>query len=272
MTGRAAWVTICGMSDIGASIAAWRHSLDAVLAVGATFTADDWGTATECPEWTVKDVYAHIIGGERWMSAGHPVPAGGMASVADEPVVARRDHPGPAVLAELREVYALRVAQLATDPPHPDEPTQTAFGLPVTVGTLYQHRAFDIWVHEQDIRRAIGQPGNLDSPAALITRDILLLTLALVVAKRSAAPAGSLTRFTVSGPVEFERWVMVDENRRGQLLTKAPPGEPTVALRMQWETFLRLAAGRIGSDQAAATVAGDGELAERILARFAVTP
>jgi len=260
------------MTDIGASIVAWRHSLDALLALGDTFSVEEWNAPTECPEWTVKDVYAHIVGGERWMLAGHPVPPGGLASVADEPVLARRDRSGDAVLAELREVYALRVDQLTADPPRPDEPTETAFGMPVSVATLYQHRAFDTWVHEQDVRRAVACPGNLDAPAAEITRDILLLTLPLVVAKRSAAPSGSVTRMTVSGPVEFECWVLVDDNRRGHLATVAPPGEPTVSVHMQWETFLRLAAGRIGSDAAAATVTGDGELAERILARFAVTP
>jgi uncharacterized protein (TIGR03083 family) len=140
----------------------------------------------------------------------------------------------------------------------------------VTVGILWRMRAFDAWVHEQDIRRAIGVPGNLDAPGAQIAGDIFLGALARVVAKVAAAPAGSMVRFTVDGAVGLDRAVVVDANLRGQLAR--PDGEPTVHLRLGWETFSRLAAGRIAPDAAAVEVIGDPELARRILDHFAVTP
>jgi hypothetical protein len=49
---------------------------------------------------------------------------------------------------------------------------------------------------------------------------------------------------------------------------------PAVTLTMDWETFVRLACGRVRPQVVAdhVKVEGDEALAERILAHFAVTP
>ncbi len=258
-------------SDTASSIAAWRHTVAATIEVCADLTDDAWSAQTECPLWTVKDVCAHLVGGEVWMSEGHPPQPEGLAGIADRPVAARRGAGGAAVLAELREVFALRQRQLTESPPDPAEPTLTAYGWPVTVGILLTHRAFDAWVHEQDIRRALGRPGNLDAPAAPITRDILLASLARVVAKLAAAPPGAVVRLAVDGPVAFDVAVSVDDDRRGHLAPWAG-GKASTTLHTDWETYSRLATGRITPAGAPVEVVGDAEVASRILANFAVTP
>jgi uncharacterized protein (TIGR03083 family) len=262
-------------NDVAASVAAWRQSLAAIVEICAGLRAAGWDAQTECPEWTVKDVCAHLVGGELWMSEGHPAPADGLATIADRPVAARRARTGAEVHAELRDVFTLRQEQLAADPPDPRLPATTAYGIPVTVGILLTHRAFDVWVHEQDIRRAVGVPGNLDTPAARMSSEILLAGLGRVVAKLASAPRGSVVRFTVDGPVSFDRAVTVDGNGRGQLAPwagGAEAGPVTTHLRMGWETYARLAAGRIPAAAAAVEVTGDEAVAGRVLARFAVTP
>lgn len=258
-------------SDTTASIAAWQHTIAATIEVCAGLSDDDWATQTECPLWTVKDVCAHLVGGELWMSEGHPPQPEGLVGIADRPVAQRRAATGAAVLAELREVFALRQRQLAASPPDPTVPTLTAYGWPVTVGILLTHRAFDAWVHEQDVRRALNRPGNLGAPAAPIARDILLMSLGRVVAKLAAAPSGSVVRLTVEGEIAFDVAVTVDDNRRGQL---APwrDGTASTTLHTDWETYSRLAAGRVAPAAAAVEVGGDAEVASRILANFAVTP
>lgn len=261
-------------SDTAASIEAWRQTFTASIDVCADLPGTGWSAQTECPLWTVKDVCAHLVGGEVWMSQGHPAPADGRAGlvgIADRPVAERRGATGEEVLAELREVFALRQRQLAGNPPDPAEPATTAYGVPVTLGILLTHRAFDGWVHEQDLRRALGRPGNLDAPGALIARDILLASLARVVARHAAAPPGSVVRLTVGDPVPFDVAVTVDDNRRGYLAPCAGPTASTT-LRMDWETYSRLAAGRIAPAAATVEVEGDGEVAGRILDHFAVTP
>jgi uncharacterized protein (TIGR03083 family) len=258
-------------SDIDAAVAAWAQAVEAMIALGGTFTDVQWRAHTECPGWTVKDVYAHLVGGELWMAEGHPASTAELATIAERPVAARRDVAGAAVLDELSTVYAVRRHQLATAPEDPAAPTLTAYGAPVTVGVLYRHRAFDAWVHEQDVRRAVGRPGNLDTAGALIARDILLAAIPRVVAKLAAAPPGSTVRLTVTGPVTADATISVDDNRRGHL---GPPagGTPTAAITMAWETFGRLAAGRIRAGEAETASTGDVALADRILDHFAVTP
>jgi len=130
-------------------------------------------------------------------------------------------------------------------------------------------------VHEQDIRRALGVPGNLGTAGARLSAEILLASLPRVVAKLAAAPPESVVRLTVDGEVAFDRAVTLDAAGRGHLApwTGAGTGDdPTAHLRMDWETYSRLAAGRIAADKAEVTVDGDMALADRILARFAVTP
>lgn len=258
-------------TDTAATIEAWRHTFAASIDVCADLSDEEWSAQTECPLWTVKDVCAHLVGGEVWMSEGHPPPTEGLARIADRPVAERRDASGAEVLAELREVFALRQRQVAENPPDPAEPAITAYGVPVTLGILLTHRAFDGWVHEQDLRRALGRPGNLDAPAAPITRDILLASLARVVAKHAAAPPGSVVRLAVDGPLAFDVAVTVDERGRGYL---APwdGGDASTALHTDWETYTRLAAGRIEPAAAEVKVRGDAEVAARVLAHFAVTP
>src|SRR5258706_1166205 len=136
-------------TDADRSIAAWDQTATTMVDLGAGLTADAWAAPTECPGWTVKDVYAHLIGGEVWMSHGHPPPPQGLAAIADEPVAERATAAGADVLAELRDVLARRRSQLRDNPPDPALPAETAYRQPVTVGVLLRMRALDFWVHEQ---------------------------------------------------------------------------------------------------------------------------
>lgn len=134
-------------------------------------------------------------------------------------------------------------------------------------------RAFDVWVHEQDLRTALGQPGNLDSPGALVARDTLLAALPDVVAKSAGAPPNSAVVFDVHGPVEFLRTVRVDGEGRGSV-DGAPSLGPAATLAMDWETYYRLACGRVRAQavEDRIKIEGDQDLAAAILRDFAVTP
>ena len=260
------------MAAVDRSIAAWRQTLDAMIALGDELTATDWTRQTECPEWNVQDVYAHIIGGELWMSAGHPLPERGMAQWAVEPVAARHNREPQAVLDELRVVYARRLAEIAASPPDPDLTTHTAYGLPVTLGTLWSFRAFDVWVHEQDARRAVGRPGNLDAPGAHVGKGFFTAQLPRIVAKLAGAPPGSVVRVTATGPMSLDLAVQVGDDGRGSQVPVTEHDRPTAHIATDWETYARLGCGRIAPDTAVVTVDGDRELAHRVLANLTITP
>jgi uncharacterized protein (TIGR03083 family) len=252
------------------SLVAWRQALESVLALGPGLSDVQWVAPTECPDWTVKDIYAHLIGAETWMAEGHPDPPEGFEAWASAPVLARRDIPGAALLEELRQVYERRRVQLASAPVDPDQPAYLTTGRRVTLGLLLQTRAMDVWVHEQDIRRAVGRPGNLDSPGAAVAGALFVRALPRIVARSAQLTPGSAVRLTTSGEVALDVAVAVAADGRGSVVS---PDRPVTAhLTLGWESFTRLCCGRGGPADYEVTVTGDRQVAERVLAHLPVTP
>lgn len=258
------------MSSLYRSVAAWRHTLESVLSIGPLLSDPEWASPTECPKWTVKDVYAHLIGGELWMAAGHPLPEEGIDAWAAEPVLARRDAGPTAILEELRKVYEQRLIQLERDGLDPDEPTHLATGQAVTAEHLLRSRVMDAWAHEQDIRRAVNRPGNLASPAAAIAGDLFVAALPRIVAKTAKAPAGATFRLTTTGEVTIDVAVAVDRAGRGSLV--APDRRAVSHATLSWESYTRLSCGRGSRADHEVRITGDRALAERVLASLTVTP
>jgi uncharacterized protein (TIGR03083 family) len=204
------------------------------------------------------------------MAAGHPLPEEGIDAWAAGPVLARRDLPPAAVLDELRVVYEQRRLQLDRGGIDPDQPTHLAIGRPAPLELLLRARVLDVWVHEQDIRRAVGRPGNLASPGAATAGDLFVAALPRIVAKLAGAPAGSAVRLTTTGEVGVDVAVAVDRSGRGALVA---PGRPALAhLTMGWEAYTRLSCGRGSRADHDIRVTGDRALAERVLASLTITP
>jgi uncharacterized protein (TIGR03083 family) len=204
------------------------------------------------------------------MADGHPPPEPGVDGWANQPVLARREATPAAVLEELREVYERRRVELERGGIDPDRPAHLPDRTLATMDLLLQLRVLDLWVHEQDIRRAVGRPGNLASPGAAITGDRFLSALPRIVAKQAKAPPGSTVRLTTTGEVGMDVAVVVDRDGRGAL---AAPGRPVLThLTMSWEAYTRLSAGRGTRADHEIRISGDRALAERVLANLAVTP
>ena len=258
------------MSSVYRSVVAWRHAIEAVLSIGRQLSDPQWAAPTECPKWTVKDVYAHLVGGERWMAEGHPRPEQGIDAWAAAPVLARRDCSPAAILEELRDAYERQLVQLGRSGVDPEQPIHLADGRPAALELLLRHRVVDTGVHEQDIRRAVGLPGDLASPGAAITGDLFVSALPRIVAKTAGAPAGAIVRFTTTGEVGVDVAVAVDRNSRGAIVA---PGRPALAhLTLGWEAYTRLSAGRGARTDHEIRISGDRVLAERVLANLPTTP
>ena len=124
-------------------------------------------------------------------------------------------------------------------------------------------------MHEQDIRRATGRPGNLDSPATVHSADYLAETLGFVLGKKVGAPAGTTAVLEIAGHAPYA--FGIGEDGRGRRLD-AVPAEPSLTLRTDRESFLVLAGGRRGPDAVEVEVLGDADLGARVLASLATTP
>jgi uncharacterized protein (TIGR03083 family) len=252
------------------AVVGWRHVMESLLTVGPKLSDVQWGAPTECPDWTVKDVYAHVIGGERWMAEGHPGPAADFAEWVSAPVAARRDTPAPLVLEELRRVYEQRRVQLDSGGIDPDGPAYLATGQETTLGRLLEVRVFDLWAHEQDVRRAVGMPGNLDSPAAAVAGQLCVAALPRVVARAAGVPAGTAVRLSTTGEVTMDVAVAVDADGRGALVS--PDRSVAAHLTLSWEAYTRLSCGRGARSDYDVKIIGDRALAEKILAHLTITP
>jgi uncharacterized protein (TIGR03083 family) len=248
----------------------WRSTID----VCRQLSDDAWDQPTECPGWTVKDHVSHLIGTERMLqglSASEADPGSvdhvknPIGEFNEREVALRRDRSGAEVLAELEELTALRIETLRNgDEPYFAQERVTPTG-PGTMLDFLSIRILDSWVHEQDIRRAVGRPGHLTGGPAEHTIDRLLRTIPLVVGKRAAAPEGSTSVLILTGPAERTVSVVVEAGR-AKVVDPGSAGPAAVTLSMDSETFVVLAVGRrTAADQAdRITIVGDAELGQAI--------
>lgn len=255
----------------------WASTQDLI----ADFDEDDFATPSPLPGWTVQDCVAHIVGTERSL-LGDPPPQvevshlphvdSGFKEFVEVWIEERRGRPGSEVRAELAEVVPRRLEQLrAMAPEDFDTPGWSPIG-EVPYREFMRVRIFDSWMHEQDIRRALGRPGHEQGPVVDSALGNITRALGFVVGKKAGAPDGSSVVFRTTGGNEIQRVVVVDG--RAAVVDEAPD-DPTVVLTMPFVTFVALAGGRIDADAAAAegaAIEGDAELGRRVLEQLAFTP
>jgi uncharacterized protein (TIGR03083 family) len=244
----------------------------------------EWKTPTECPGWSVQDNVAHVTGIESAIlgrpEPEHTAPEGehvrnDVGRRNEVWVDSRRARSGPEVLAEFREVTQARVVALRSMSADDfGAESWTPVG-PGTVRDLLPFRVFDCWVHEQDMRRALGRPGGFDADAARDGIGRVAAVMPMVVGKKVKPADGTTVVFDVTGPAGRSLAVAMQDGR-AQLVDALPVdsgrADPTVRLTMDSETFLRLGAGR-GDPAAilatgAVSIAGDHELGEAIVAQM----
>ena len=107
-------------------------------------------------------------------------------------------------------------------------------------------------MHEQDVRRAVGRPGGMDTAPARHTAEYLAESLGFVLGKK-VGRAGRHQPGAGHGRAARRSRSTIDENGRGERLPE-PPADPTVTLRMDRESFIRLAGGRCAAEPGAVTV------------------
>jgi len=267
-------------SDLQGYIDAWWEAVGDLADLAESLTDEDWGRPTDLPGWDVKAVVSHVAHLEGVLGGAPREHAevgdlehvrGPMGQFTEIGVLTRRDTPPAEIVAEIRRYTAARREDLAAHPPtDPSAPAPGVFGaIGWDTARLLRNRPLDVWMHEQDVRRAVGRPGGLDSLGADHATAYLLESLGYVLAKRAGAAPGTTVVAEVEGsaPAAYG----VGEDGRGHRLD-TPPAAPTVSLRMDRETFIRLAGGRGVVDPADVTIEGDVALGDKVVARLAVTP
>ncbi len=253
------------MTDAPTIRAALEESFDTLEALGADLTAAEWKTPSLCPDWTVRDVFEHVVGIENalvsWMpnTAETPPPFSLAGTFAKE--VAELDAPAfmervGGVLARRREdLSVLRPSDLA-------QPSWTPVG-PGSYGRFMEIRVFDFWVHERDISTPLGRPTDGTGARAELALAEVEGSLGYIIGKKVGLPDGRSIVFHLSGPLPRDIAVVVDGRARVvEMVTVAD-----VEIWTDTLTFIQLACGRIDPqepiDLGTIYWRGDTELGER---------
>ena len=262
--------TVLDKDDVLAGLFASWDGIDGLL---AELSDEQWQTPTSLPGWTVHDVVAHIVGTEM-MLAGTPTPEADVAgrdyvhneigALNEKWVEHLRSESPASMLAAFRDITARRKAMLAAMPVGEwNTVTFTPAG-PDSYGRFMRVRIFDCWMHEHDIRDAVGRPptdADLAGADSRLALDEMTASMPFVVAKKGQAPAGARVQITLTGPVAREIRVAVDG--RAALVEDFGGAEPTIGIVLDGLQFTRLAGGRPlmagrtdGIDYAGDTAAG----------------
>ena len=254
-------------------------SIDALL---TGLPEAEWRAPTPLPGWCVQAVVSHIIGTESFLD-GIPAPEPDIDVKALDHV--RNDvgamnecwvrhlgeRSGDSVLQRYRAVTEGRrkVLQAMSEEDWNAE-TLTPTG-PDSYGRFMRIRVFDCWMHEQDIRMAIGRPSSdaeLEGSASRLSLDEVAATLGFVVGKLAKVPDGSRIQFDLTGPLA--RTIRVNVDGRAQVVEDFGGLDPTATIRVDALQFTRLAGGRPMCPARAQDVelGGDQDVAARIVQRL----
>jgi len=279
-------------SDLHGLVEAFAQTTQAVIDLGRSCSDAEFALETECPGWTVKDQIAHVAGVEAWLE-GHRDPQvdvppythvrNKLGQLTEQAIEVRRGRSGQDIVAELEHVLPQRLSTLRSPGLTDSSIIAGPFG-PERAATVALMRTFDVWAHEQDIRTALNRPGNLDSPAAAVFVNSVLIQLPKLVARNAGLEPGSSVILDVTGPVVARAGVRVEMGDDGRLYghamftgeradeaAHAHPEGPTTSIGLSTDAFTRRAAGRRSVSTTVYSVVGDEGVARRVLEALVVT-
>ncbi|RNL77733.1 maleylpyruvate isomerase family mycothiol-dependent enzyme [Nocardioides marmorisolisilvae] len=271
------------MSDapqLAGLVEVWRTAVADFVTLAREIPEDQWDVPTDLEGWSVKDNVAHTAHLESVLAGGpeETIPVAEAPHIRDlsgfyteQGVLARRDRDMASLADEIEQAAAARIAELEANPPTDGAaaPPRTPGGVPWNTVTLLSNRPLDVWMHSQDIRRAIGRPGGYDGTPAAHVISKFGGALAMVLGKRVAPPVGTSVRIEV--PEAGQSWTaQIGEDGRAAFVDAVQA--PTVAITLSPEDFVVLSGGRRGVDATTPSYAGDAELGRAVLSNFSVTP
>lgn len=261
-------------SDVLDGLFAEWDDIDALL---GGLADKHWQAQTPLPGWTVHDVTAHLIGTES-MLQGVATPDADVdvstlkhvrndIGVLNERWVRKLRGVSPAAMLEKFRATTAKRREALSGMGDADwnQITATPAG-PDTYGRFMRVRIFDCWMHEHDIRDALGQPAtDLAGPSSRLALDEVAASMGFVVGKLGGAPNGSRVAIELTGPLQ--RTINVAIEGRGQIVDDFGGDEPTATITIDGLLFTRLAGGRtpLAPHADAVTYGGDESVGRRVV-------
>ena len=122
-----------------------------------------------------------------------------------------------------------------------DAPSWTPVGNDETYGRFMRIRHFDCYLHEHDIRFALGLPSRPDTDGQASCLDEVATGLGYIVGRRARLPDGSRVVIELTGEAARTFYVEVDGRAT---VVDALDGPSTVGIELPVTLFLRLTGGR----------------------------
>ena len=243
--------------------------------------AEDWDKATACPGWTVKDIGLHLLGTEvgRLSGSRDGVGAGPPRTVEPESWDSLVEwlnrwnetwlegvrRISPRLLRELLETTGESVYQYfgSLDPNEIGGPVSWAGPQPAPVWLDIAREYTERWVHQQQIRDAVGRPGLKEPRFFGPVLDTFVRALPHTF-RNVEADEGTSVGLHISGD-SGGNWTVVKEHQGWVLYgayDKQPSAEVTMDQELAWRLFTR---GAERDDAISrADIEGDRALAETV--------
>jgi uncharacterized protein (TIGR03083 family) len=255
-----------------------------LLALLAGLREDDWTRPTAAPRWSVKDVTAHLLGGDigilsRGRDFFSPLgPTIGTYSelvdlvnrLNEEWVVAAR-RMSPRLLRELLALIGREVEAYfsSLDLEAIGGPVSWAGPDPAPVWFDIAREFTERWHHQQQIRDATDQPPLYDPYFLSPVLDTFVRALPHSL-RHAAAPEGTAVRLEISGDAGGS-WFLIRTARTWELTLESET-EPAMDVILPQDTAWRMFTKGIDPEtaQASALVRGDAGLAPSIFRTVSV--
>ena len=142
------------------------------------------------------------------------------------------------------------------------------YGLRLPLRALLVVRAFELWVHENDIRRAVGRPPSVPDPPVLRVMSDLAARMLPYAAARTGLRGPVDVHLVLTGP-GGGTWDVSVGSAGQEVAGDGSPGPAAVAIVTDAVGFCRLAANRVTVAELDLHVTGDPDRAAGVLAAAA---
>jgi uncharacterized protein (TIGR03083 family) len=160
---------------------------------------DGWDRPVAAYPWTVKELVAHLVAIEAYMASFLDLAEfdpGALEhdhlAMTDATIVRLRDRPPAEVVDEWWRQADATVAHLRTLDDDRLEHLMPMHGIPFRAVSALVARAFELWTHADDIRRAIGEPRDEPPPRVIhrmANESVRSLPLAALALDQPPGPA-----------------------------------------------------------------------------------
>ena len=237
------------------------------IELARTLSEEQGELPTACPGWNVKDNIAHMVGLEQVLS-GSPHPDIELPELShvktdidrymEQQIHIRRQLPLAAITDEFVGLAPRRIAQLTSAAAQGDIEVAGILGGLRRLSASLPIRAFDLWAHEQDVRRALELEPRMDCPAGHVALERTLGAWQAVLPKKAAT----------GGVLHID----VVDHQRTSIDLGEDASEVTMTMTADVATRLGCGRGRVEDLLADILITGDQAMVNAVTPHLAFTP